>query len=371
MKSTPRHSGFTLAELLTGMGILVVMFSFLIMATNQMVRAMSSTTGKIEQFRDARDAFERVTTRLSQATLNAYWDYRFDSSTSLLPTSYERRSDLRFLVTQGTDAFMRTASTPEKGYGQCVFFNAPLGYTESAAQYGGLENLMNTWGFYVEYSQDTLYRPKFIGSEVPAKWRWRLMEFSQSTERFNTYAQTSGGLKKSPNADTQGTKWIFDDKPANFQAVVRPLVENVLCLILIPRLARSEEEANKGYDATNPWYSPLAPNYKYDTSVPNTKDASTNPRNQLPPVVQTTMVAIDAVSADRLSLDATTSDLFGFKPLKFTDTKNYLADMEGPNSTALEKQLVAKHINYRIFTTNVHVRGAKWSREQSDKAATP
>ena len=46
MRTHSARSAFTLVELLTGMGILVVMFAFLIMATNQMVRAMSSPASR-------------------------------------------------------------------------------------------------------------------------------------------------------------------------------------------------------------------------------------------------------------------------------------------------------------------------------------
>jgi uncharacterized protein (TIGR02599 family) len=346
------RQAFTLAELLTGMGILVVMFSFLIMATNQMVRAMGNTTGKIEQFRGARDAFERVTTRLSQATLNAYWDYKYLNN---VPTYYERRSELRFLNTNAKD-LLAGASAPQK-FTQCVFFNAPLGYTETQNFYG-LENLMNTWGFYVEYSQDTLYRPKFIGTEVPAKWRWKLMEFSQPTETFSVYKNTSGGTTTNPNAEKLGTQWIYDNNATIFQKSVRPVVENVIALVLIPRLSRSEEDLRT--DRVNVDHSVLAPKYIYDTTTTLTSDATLNPKNQLPPVVQTTMVAIDERSAGRLSLDGTTTDLFGVQS-KFGDTKNFTADL-----TDLEKKLVDKRVSYRIFTTNVHVRGAKWSREQAD-----
>lgn len=355
MKNHRHPHAFTLAELLVGMGILVLMFGFLIMATNQMVRAMGSTAGKIEQFRGARDAFERVTTRLSQATLNTYWDYKYDTTkTPILPTSYERRSELRFI--SGDVTSIAASQLPNAGFGQCVFFTAPLGYVETAANVG-LENLLDVCGYYVEYSQDTTYRPKFVGTEVPAKWRWRLMEYTPSSERFTVYNVTSGGSQTALASESTSLNWIF---PAgSVQTLVRPVTENVVALILIPRLSPGEE-ALLGGDKN---LSKLAPKYKYN-STDSLSDASVNPKNQLPPVMQVTMVAIDEKTAEKLSLDSSSNDMFGVKNL-FKDTAKFSADLEGPDPSALEKQLIAKRANYRVFSTNVHIRGAKWSRQQA------
>lgn len=358
--------GFTLVELLVGMGVLVLMFGLLMSATNQVVRTVSQTTANVEQFRGAREAFERLTTRLSQATLNTYWDYTYDKTkTPPVPTGYQRRSELRFLSGRAADIIPTAASTSKK-LGHAVFFNAPLGNAEMNEN-RGLENLLNVSGFFVEYSQDTDFRPKFIGAEVPAKWRWRLMEYVPSSERFSVYRKTSGTAQQADNYI--GKDWIFDTRRGDnqqtktFQQLVRPVVDNVVALVLVPRLSRIEEEKEQ---TGNKDESPLAKDYLYDSTTKR-DNPRLNPRNQLPPVMQVTMVAIDEKSAELLNLRDADWDLFNVST-KFKQSadlsKDLLREPGGPGS--LEQQLIDRKVSYRIFTTNVQIRGAKWSREQKN-----
>lgn len=360
MKTTlhPR-AAFTLVELMVGMSVLVLMFGFLMSATNQMVRTMSSTTAKVEQFRGARDAFERVTTRISQAALNTYWDYGgYEAAdTKLLrPKRYERTSELRFLTTPA-------ASVPLGGsgvrQGHSVFFAAPLGQVSNNAN-RGLENLLNVTGFFVEYGTDKDYRPKFIGSEVADRWRWRLMEYSLPAENFSLYKFTSGApLNGKPNASTYKLNtWIV-----NAPTAVRPMVDNIIALVITPRLSKIEEAPLQGGNKDK---SPLAPNYEYD-SMKTDPDPRINPLHQLPPVVQVTMVAIDEKSAAALNLDASSANLFN-NVARFKDTSNFTKDLltEGGVGNSLEDELIKRKIAYRMFTSNVHLRASKWSREQTD-----
>ena len=118
--------------------------------------------------------------------------------------------------------------------------------------------------------------------------------------------------------------------------------------------------------------SPLAPKYSYDSSLTKNDgqagtDPRINPKNQLPPVLQITMVAIDETSAARLNLGTATGDIFKLKG-KFADTTKYTGDLVvqpgGAADVSLENTLIGKKVNYRIFTTNVPIRAAKWSRDQ-------
>lgn len=129
----------------------------------------------------------------------------------------------------------------------------------------------------------------------------------------------------------------------------------VIALSITPRLSKTEETPLQA-SAT---HSPLAPNYSYDSTGTNT-NPQLNPKNQLPPVVQLTMIAIDDKSADKLNLDSTKADVFGVSKL-FTNTQNFDADL-----ATLEGTLATSKVRYRIFTTNVHIRAAKWSREQTN-----
>ena len=80
--------------------------------------------------------------------------------------------------------------------------------------------------------------------------------------------------------------------------------------------------------------------------------------------MQVTMVAIDETSAIRQNLAAGSSDVFGVAT-KFTKSTDYGKDLfESQDPASLEATLIGKGVNYRIFNTNVTIRGAKWSREQ-------
>jgi hypothetical protein len=74
---------------------------------------------------------------------------------------------------------------------------------------------------------------------------------------------------------------------------------------------------------------------------------------------------IDERSARSLDLTAADSNIFDVSG-KFTSTSNYTADLRTGSSSgvkSLEETLITKKVDYRIFTSNVAIRGAKWSRE--------
>lgn len=339
--------GFSLIEVLVASTILVSMMGFLVFLMNQTTRVWMSTTAKVEQFREARTGFERVTSRLSQATLNTYWDYNNPAA----PTRYERRSELRFLTGDATTLLGGTGKNTH-----AVFFNAPLGVSANTLNRGAA-NGVNTVGYFLELADDSAQRPPFITSEmIPPRWRFRLMEFSQPTENFSLYQFTSGLTGTTLKSKTyQGTDWFKTDANKTSVALKRAVTENTIALIITPRLSKTEETPLQ----QNPTHSPLAPNYSYDSTTTNA-DPQLNPLNQLPPVVQITMVATDERSADLLNLDSNSANIFGIASL-FKDTRKFTEDL-----AALEQTLNDKRVRYRIFTTNVHIRAAKWSREQAN-----
>jgi uncharacterized protein (TIGR02599 family) len=102
----------------------------------------------------------------------------------------------------------------------------------------------------------------------------------------------------------------------------------------------------------------LTKDYTYDSTV-TLPDPDINPKNQLPPVVQVTLVAIDEASAAKLASGALPPA--AFDPLLdtlFTDTSKYDTDL-----ATLQRALNEQHIAYRVFTSSVSLRGAKWSRK--------
>ena len=323
-----RRSGFTLIEVLVSMAILSLMLIVLVNITDQVQRTYRATQGKTEQFRESRIAFESLTRRLSQATLNTYWDYDNPST----PTRYQRQSELRFRSGIASDLLPSNMKTTT----HAVFFQAPSGYVSNSASYGGLENLLNTMGYYIEFGDDSVIRPGILPANIPVKSRFRLYELAEPSETLSIYTYTSG------NPLFKGMDW-FRVPLAAMPRPSRVLATNIVALIIWPK---------------DPQNISLTTDYNYDTS-PTGSSPQPNSEHQLPPILQVTMVAIDDASAVRLAeANATAMPAF-IETQWFTQSNQARFDED---MTALKAKLSAEKLNYRIFTSNISISGAKWSR---------
>ena len=214
-----------------------------------------------------------------------------------------------------------------------VFFQAPFGFTSNST-YGGMESMVNTWGYFIEFGSDSALRPDPVNTAgVPEKYRFRLYEMMEPSESLSLYKYTGNSTASKTYT---GIRWFTDalDQPNRSSRV---LAENIVALIFRPL-----------DPASTP--SDLTTNYTYDTA-----GSVANIRHQLPPYIEVTLIAIDEVSARRLENGAAAPD-FGLTGL-FESVSNYESDLN-----TLRTNLAAKNINYRIFTANVSIQGAKWSR---------
>jgi uncharacterized protein (TIGR02599 family) len=80
------------------------------------------------------------------------------------------------------------------------------------------------------------------------------------------------------------------------------------------------------------------------------------------------MVALDEASAVKLA-DLNGATMPELTTGLFTDTRKLLDDPATPEPQdgdldKLGRSLVALRLNYRVFTTDVTIRSAKWSRDQ-------
>ena len=366
-----RHAAFTLVEMLVSTAVVLLLISIMIAAVSQVSSVWQRAVAKGEQFREARDGFDGMTTRLAQATLDVHWEY----DNPALPTKYRRDSNLRFI--SGPANQLIGAPTGGRAWPtHAVFFEAPLGLSENTA-HRGFENLMCTCGYYLEVGDDSRLRPAFLpASKVPVRVRPRLMEMWHPTER-NTIYQLTGGTM---GATYVGRDW-FCGPLGGTTPPVHVLAENIVALIITPRLAPADEAEVLGSSATaNPDFSPLAPAYLYDSSPVTAAnrgdsrylDGRLNPVHQLPPMLQVSMVVVDEKSISRLGYSTAQLDPLSLagkpsKPAKFQNTGSYSKDMlVTGGAESVETQLIARHLNYRIFTSNVVIRAAKWSREQTE-----
>jgi uncharacterized protein (TIGR02599 family) len=352
----------------------------LAVAISQTGKAFTSTRAKVDQFREGRAAFERVTLKLSQATLNTYWDYDKPlvytaNVTDVNATKYIRNSELRFFSGLADKGNLLPTINGRKRITHCTFFFAPGGYVAGVSSpLRGLENLLNTWGYFLEFGNERDLRPGFLSSErvgLPEKWRFRLMEFSEPAHLTRVYDMTSGltGGNGFKNTGYTGKEWFTASLSVDNPAATRRIADNIVALILTPRLpAEEEEQWRKAKGQPSLTFSPLAPKYEYDSSVQG-REAGIDSKNQLPGMVEVTMVVIDERSANKLELTSADADIFKVSG-KFTDTLKFDDDLRlSSNSESLEKVLTAKRVDYRIFNSKVAIRGAKWSRQ--DVIPTP
>lgn len=395
----------------------------LLTTVEQTQRVWTRTTEKATQFQAARAAFESLTRRLSQATLNTYYRaHDTDISVSQAKLRFRRQSELQFI--SGPTARLLEANTSLKGKlsqpvnlaypTHSVFFQAPLGYTEepesqtfSSPRFRNLDGMLAGCGYLIEYGPAP-DRPLFIDDidGFPSRYRFRLTEITVPAERLTVFNRPKDdvGLNDPRVFDINSNYYVglVDSQRKSVANWVPPLwmnvqnafirdeigaktkayrfryahvrAENIIALIVLPKLPEKDRKGSSGQ--SDPKVLDQAPAYEFDswrvlagrtevdTSRPPRTLDNTARDNQLPPIVQVTMVAVDEPSMVRL--DPTETNIPNFQKSedgkdlfkKVTKEEEYYEDIQG-----LEELLSNKKINYRIFTTDVVMRASKWSRD--------
>lgn len=380
-----RRGGFTILELLVASVVFIIIVGVVLNFTDQTSKIWRSATAKIQAFQEARAGFDSMTRNLAQAMLNTYYDY-YDAgnvsrsslkTTSALanfvPAKYDRMSDLHFI--SGQASTLLAASNPAiKTQTHAVFFQAPKGYSVA---FENLDNALNATGYFLQFDDGAAAVPAFIEQSPGFKkrYRFRMMEMTQDSETLGVYNPANG-----PN------DWFVKTAASNS----RVIAENVIALVLLPRLPDREDDPKgptKG--------AALAPGYNFNSRVPlgsnsdpawpganpafpgdtfaatdtNSKSKSMTRHHQLPPVVRAIMVVIDEASAARLQGDATTVpaaiDFSGTS--LFTDASKLSADIQAVEDICNAKpgNLTGntQKLNYRVFSTDIIMRQAKWSNK--------
>jgi uncharacterized protein (TIGR02599 family) len=322
--------GFTLLEMMVSfvvLAILVILIATMIDAT---AKATRRPIEQAQTFQEARTAFELLTRRLSQATLNTYWDYDDPNN----PTEYLRQSELHFVIGRtATELGTNALDTPTFA----VFFQAPLGKGNDSSL-RSLSSLLNNCGFFIRFGSDaSAIPPVFPASSAPAeKFRFRLYQWIEPSNELQTVQQVTG---------TAADKNWFRTPLASTPDGLRPIAENIVALILHPRLSSQD----------NPQGDALTTDFTYDSRL---GPSSRLTFNQLPPSVDVIMVAIDETSAARLAAANGSSppDLGLATLFNSVNPNTFTANLK-----TLEDNLQELNLNYRLFRTTVKIPAAKWS----------
>lgn len=389
-----------MVELLVSMTLIIGLMVLLLSTVDQTQQLWGRTSSKATQFQTARYAFEIMARRLGQATLNTYWRPHDPSSTnSVADFQFRRQSELHFLSGPTSKIFTSPgiaglSPDPKNAYPlHSVFFQAPLGQTEELVPGGGdelrfasLDDMLTGCGYFVEYGEDP-DRPDFLPRDrFPPQVGFRLMELTVPGERLTLFQRPNDKVNniepmilnrenrpylgmvdasRNPSASWVRPRWL-EEALRRGEGTASPrfhygrvMAENVIGLIFLPKLPPNDRVTRTALD--------LAPNYQFDSwrilrSNTGAADPATGARdNLLPPIVQVVMIAIDGPSAQRLEPKlgeppAWSEGLF----IKVRDEAELQEDL-----AKLEKRLSEDpaRLNYRIFTTDVVLRGSKWSRD--------
>lgn len=380
---------FSLIELMVSVTVLSMLLVIIFQMLEQMQRTWKKTRQSVTEFKEARSAFDELSRRLGQATLNSYYGYRWQQAR--IPSSnsvvyYGRQitpqSELEF-VSGPTSVLFSGGEVKGVGSrpGHAVFFQGPFGFcvqrskeNRNRLQYEHLNTLLNAWGYFVEFNSDELGRPRFLNNikNAPApRLRYRLMEFRQPTEYLQIYKlalreSTSKNQKDYYQWFTSGlfgvnSTWnTTAEAPSTdtFFRTTRPMAENIIGMFILPRAATVT--TNSGTTSGNP--EDLAPEYLYDSrrfQWAGTSTLATRSQHQLPPIMDITFVAVDETSFSNYMLRAGIEKVEDDPELvpkeSFGKASQFDKDMED-----LEKKLVELKLDYRIFSTSIRLRESKW-----------
>lgn len=339
-----RQPGFTLIEMMAAMAVLIILLAIIVGVTNSVSATVRRSTAGIDALAGARTGFDLLNRTLSKATLNTYWEY----DNPLDPTRYLRQSDLQFLIRQNTQ-------TP--GAGQEVYFVAPETYAEDAALQS-TQGLFNACGAFVRFGGSADFRPGVLSGD---RFRYRLMFGIQPTEGLSIFnkpvraaGQSDSVYRAAVETFWNSLAWIApvqNNGATGTGPRVTPIADNVIALVAWPRLTGSEDPngTQLSEDGT----------FAYNSQ----KNALASPQqpmaNQLPPVIQLTMIVISEASAARLDQGQSTppSDIENALNGRFRDIAKYKDDLQ-----AVTDALSDKGIEYQVFTTSVPLRESKWSK---------
>lgn len=344
----------TLVELLVTTAIVSMLMMVIFSLVNNVSSLWLSTKGKIGAFQEANAGFEALTRKLSQATLNTYWDYDPPISSGLTPGQYVRQSELHFVCGQADQLLASAGTASLRPTTHAVFFNAPLGYRDRDSSVAPLANILNATGFFINYASDESSQPGFLRKQFPGKYAYRLMEVWQSSNEFMVYQGISSPVERDQlKIPEKRFKWFTSPVQAED---ARVLSENIIALVLWPKRSSNNGDA------------PLTTDYFYDTRAylekPADKEAQLQ-RNQLPPLMQVTMLALDEFSAARLEAKYHGQAELLQPGRLFTSSSTDPADESELQDSLkeLEDFLVGEHLTYRLFSSSVLIRQAKWSED--------
>ena len=356
------RQAFTLIELLVSMAVLSLLMVMVFQMVDQTQQTWNVARTRVSQFREARVAFDAVTRNLTQATLNTYFDYDYGAGSSdqvdsytKVPIGYQRQSDLHFICGSSSDILSEVEGIDRRP-GHAIFFQTPGGFGTNEED-EALNDLLNARGYFVEYGEDSAFKPAFLLEHTKPRYRFRLMELRPPADSLLVYLSN---LRDDPKKELQ-RQWFTKSISSEFEggSNVRPIADNIIAAFFLPKFS----EANTGDLAL------LTDDYSYDSR--EWQNGTSSPRavyskNLMPPLLEITMVAVDEKSMIRFQQlnGGSEAEMPAFVPdelfRNYSSYDSYTDDLE-----RMKSALDTKKISYRVFNQTVSLRSAGWSRSST------
>ncbi len=324
-------AGFTLLEMLTAIAVLLLILMLVLGMVNHTSALWRFTEGRSKAYQEARNAFQRLTSSLSQAKLNPYLDY----DNPLSPNRYVRRSELHFITGPVTELVPQAAAA-----GHAVFFVAPLGSTD-LAQLRELGCLLAGAGYFVAWDDDRSSLPSFLQpGTVGSRPRFVLKEFRQPAENLDIYGIFRGG--------SDPKEWFAGPLSVPVLGHSTTLAENVVFFSVNPVSSNGQGGV------------PITTDFRYDSRAwwtgAGSPPAGSQPveSHQLPPVLEVTMVVLDEKSALAAARGLSTPPQLVPTGL-FENPADFATDLR-----AFEKALTDRNLKYWVFSARVPIKASKW-----------
>lgn len=380
---------FTLIELLVSVTFLVILMLVVSQVIGIVQRSWVRANSRVSQFREARQAFDTITRSLTQATLNNYWDNEFDTVGTdaagqqiTLAKDYIRQSELQFVCGPSSKVIPGAAGNAQNYPGHAVFFQAPLGIASlvattssgsSSGQPVNTENMVNLLcgrGYFVEWGSDASFRPVFLeqlNNAVPVRSRLRLMEYSPTAEKNRIYDTSLRPIT------SHSMEWYQDvlntgvqnaQETAQTRAFTRPIAENIIALVISPQVEVTGNQNTLPYS--------IAPQYLYDSTLKLNPGASLTDagpqgtQHLLPPLLKVSMIALDERSGEFLARNENSqmrTQLLTAIAGKLQNAASLTEELDGSQGKVgtLVQLLLDQKLNYRIFSTTIALKQARWS----------
>lgn len=362
------RQAFTLIELLVSMAVLSLLMVMVFQMVDQVQKTWNVARTRVSQFREARVAFDAVTRNLTQATLNTYYDYDYGNGLSVpdqnnlqVPKRYQRQSDLHFICGPSS-TLLGNASGADNRTGHAIFFQIPGGFG-TKSENSQLNDLLNSRGYFVEYGEDSSFKPSFLSEQTKPRYRFRLMEFRPPTDKLLVYLS---GIKEA-GVDAVGVRKWFEPsigEGAEFDGgtVVRPIADNIIAVFFLPKFPDVQNDSNLKILSDDYTYDSREWQYANSSSIYSRAAYS---KNLLPPLIEITMVAVDEKSMIRYQqLNGGDTSMPAFVPKtrfeRYTNYQSFTDDLD-----EMRDSLDNKKVSFRVFNQTVPLRGAGWSRTSS------